>query len=248
NVSDEQVKYTENVHVSEEKKPALLKTKITTVNDEITPECESETEYGTDGGVYYDLEAPIGYNLLTDDDVPQQSEENGINHYVDDADEADMTKELYKEQPVKYLISPKEANIEESQKPLSDQSAMEESSATNTASDSGISGGSGILMRENIATTDSYEKTNNYEEKYSDTFLVFDGIVFLTGDENIHKNVEIANSRLAELYGEGYYVISAFCLENNGWNGNSFFTDYAPDMTYSYLMSLRGACATITEE
>ncbi len=240
NVGDEQVKYTEQAQVSEDKAPVLLNTKITPVNDEVMPENESETEYGMDGGAYYDLEAPIGYYSLTDDDMSQ----NGLNNYTDgvDGQDASLTKAMPEEKPVKLQFAPKEADIEGLQEPLYDQPAMEDSSAMNTA----ISSGSGILMRENNDADESIEKINDCEEKYSDTFLVFDGIEFLPGDENIQKNVESANARLAELYGEGYYVISAFCLENNGWNGNAFFTDYAPDMTYSYLMSLQGASATIT--
>lgn len=106
----------------------------------------------------------------------------------------------------------------------------------------GSSGGSGGSS----SSANSKEKTVADSDKYSDGYLVFEGIEFLRGEENLDKNVALANSRLAQLYGSGFYVIDADCLINNGWGGNEFFFESAPSMTYSFIISLEGSPRTIT--
>ena len=81
---------------------------------------------------------------------------------------------------------------------------------------------------------------------YSDDYPVFEGLSFMEGDENIDANISLANSRLFSLYGEGRFVIRRYALENNGWNGNAFFFDVAPSMTYSVLVSLENSCSPIS--
>ena len=85
-----------------------------------------------------------------------------------------------------------------------------------------------------------------FDDKYNDSYLVFDGLEFLQGEQNIEINVAIANQRLAQLYGDEFCCISSLCLINNGWNGNRFFFEHAPTMTYSFLVSLEGTSKTLT--
>jgi hypothetical protein len=85
-----------------------------------------------------------------------------------------------------------------------------------------------------------------FDDKYNDSYLVFEGLEFLQGEQNIEINVAIANQRLAQLYGDEFCCISSLCLINNGWNGNQFFFEHAPTMTYSFLVSLEGTSKTLT--
>lgn len=85
-----------------------------------------------------------------------------------------------------------------------------------------------------------------FDDKYNDSYLVFEGLDFLQGEQNIEINVAIANQRLKQLYGDEFCCISSLCLINNGWNGNQFFFEHAPTMTYSFLVSLEGTSKTLT--
>jgi len=80
---------------------------------------------------------------------------------------------------------------------------------------------------------------------YSDSFYIFDGIEFAEGEDNLDINISIANSRLSQLYGEGFCVISRYALENNGWNGNAFFFNEAPTMTYNRIISVNNSSSPI---
>ena len=85
------------------------------------------------------------------------------------------------------------------------------------------------------------------DAKYSAGYRVFDGIEFLRGEENFDYNIALANERLSELYGDDLGKVSRFCLENNGWGGNEFFSATAPIATYKLFVDTKDSAASITE-
>ena len=112
----------------------------------------------------------------------------------------------------------------------------------------GGGGSSGGGSTSAVYAQDDKQSEKPEEDKYSKNYVVFEGLDFLQGEENIDVNIAIANQRLGMLYGDDFCVISRYSLENNGWGGNSFFFETAPTLTYSMLLEIENSSSPITDK
>ncbi len=131
------------------------------------------------------------------------------------------------------------AELMYTEKESSDTSHSHSSALQDGSESSGSSGGGGSSSSAKLSSD------SGAYIAYSESFLIFDELEFLQGDENLDYNISLANARLCELYGEGRFIITRYALENNGWKGNLFFFEYAPTLTYSSLISIESSSSPI---
>lgn len=162
------------------------------------------------------------------DGVTQTQDELSLNVQFAPSAQEDLSEELRKSENV-----------------LADSGVGEKSASVEEAM---ILGGGGGSSGGGSASAVYAENNEKNEDKYSINFLVFEGLEFLQGEENIDVNIALANKRLCELYGDDFCVISRYSLENNGWGGNSFFFETAPTLTYSMLLEIENSSSPITDK